>query len=199
MPREKKKDPFTFDTEYSKVGADLNCTNKSDKLQLVLATGRGKPGHAGMFQKSAYCTVVPNRCFRKLCEFKGDTVPVFSALVSDIADLPKPELWQLLTFESQQVLFDKYSVTLTLGSGCVVKKWLPDGMEEEQNELPGIELHFVTNGEEDFEPMGGSPLRTVPRVLTLTFADTAKIQSIAETHRQHAIKAYEEIQAMQPQ
>jgi len=124
-----------------------------------------------MFQKSDYCSVVPNRCFRKLCEFKGQTVPVFSALVSDIADLPKQELWQTIEFDGQTVLFDQFSVTLTLGSGCVVKKWIPQGMEEARNEICGIELHFVENTEEDFVPLSACaaqplsyPLLTRPQV-----------------------------------
>ena len=106
-----------------------------------------------MFQKSDYCSVAPNRCFRKLCEFEGQTVPVYSAVVSGLADLPKPEMWQSITFDGQTVLFDKYSVALTLGSGCVVKKWVPEGMDETQNEICGIELHFVENSDEDFVPM----------------------------------------------
>ena len=97
--------------------------------------------------------MVPNRCFRKLCEFKGETVPVFSAVVSDLADLPKPELWQSMTFDNQTILFDKYSIALTLGTECVVKKWIPEGMEEVQNELCGLELHFVQNTDDDFVPL----------------------------------------------
>ena len=106
-----------------------------------------------MFQKSDYCSVAPNRCFRKLCEFEGQTVPVFSAVVSSLADLPKPDMWQSMDFDGQTVLFDKYSIALTLGSGCVVKKWVPQGMDETQTEICGIELHFVENSEDDFVPM----------------------------------------------
>lgn len=152
-PKKSKVEPFTYDTTYNRTDATLGCTKKSDSLQLVLATAKGKPGHGGMFQKSDYCSVVPNRCFRKLCEFKGETIPVFSAVVSDLADLPKPELWQSMTFDNQTILFDKYSITLTLGTECVVKKWIPEGMEEEQNELCGLELHFVENTDDDFVPL----------------------------------------------
>ena len=106
-----------------------------------------------MFQKSDYCSVAPNRCFRKLCEFEGQTVPVFSAVVSDLADLPKPEMWQSMDFDGQTVLFDKYSIALTLGTFCVVKKWVPQGMDETQTEICGIELHFAGNSEDDFVPM----------------------------------------------
>lgn len=109
-----------------------------------------------MFQKSDYCSVAPNRCFRKLCEFEGQTVPVFSAVVSDLADLPKPDMWQSMDFDGQTVLFDKYSIALTLGSGCVVKKWVPQGMDETQTEICGIELHFVESSEDDFVPMSAS-------------------------------------------
>ena len=196
MPPKKKTEPFSYDTTYTKAETPLTCTKKSDSLQLVLATAKGKPGHGGMFQKSDYCSVAPNRCFRKLCEFEGQTVPVFSAVVSDLADLPKPELWQSMDFDGQTVLFDKYSIALTLGSGCVVKKWVPEGMDETQPEICGIELHFVENADDDFVPMSVY-FSNCPSGVSLTrLVGAERIAEIAERHRQHAIKAHDEIQGM---
>ena len=109
---------------------------------------------------------------------------------------PKQELWQTIEFDGQTVLFDKYSVALTLGSGCVVKKWIPQGMEEVQNEICGIELHFVENTEEDFVPLSTCAQPLSYSLLT-RFAGAERIAEIAERHRQHAIKAHSEIEAMQ--
>lgn len=102
--------------------------------------------------------IVANRCFRKQVDTADNKrLPVFSALVSHIADLPKQEYWLPMQFDGQTVLFDKYSIPLTLGTGCVVKRWVPEGMEDTitDEEIPGIEIHFVTNSEEedDFIPM----------------------------------------------
>lgn len=156
--RHMKEESLSYETEYKKSEEPLACTNKSDAMQLVLATGSGKPGHGCCFQQSDYCMVVANRCFRKQVDTADNKrLPVFSALVSHIADLPKPEYWLPMEFDGQTVLFDKYSIRLTLGTECVVKRWVPEGMQETitAEEIPGIELHFVTSSDEkdDFVPM----------------------------------------------
>ena len=62
MPQKKKAVPFSYDTTYNKAEEPLACTNKSDSLQLVLATAKGKPGHGMCMQ----CLSSPsNRTFRR--------------------------------------------------------------------------------------------------------------------------------------
>jgi hypothetical protein len=189
---------LTFETEFQKSEEPLACTKKSDALQLILATASGKPGHGCCFQQSDYCMVVPNRCFRKQVDTADNQrLPVFSALVSHIADLPKQEYWLPMEFDGQRVLFDKFSVQLTLGTGCVVKRWVPEGMEDTitDAEIPGFELHFVTSSEEedDFIPMRAFATVLVCPYLIVCFAAAERIASIAETHRRQCIAAHNEI------
>jgi hypothetical protein len=154
----------------------LPCTNKTDALRLSLARAPGAPGQAGLFQANAYCAVVPNRMFRAQVEDEGRIINVFSAVVSSFADLRAPDAWQRITFEDEELLIDKYSVSMCLPH-VITRRWVPAGLDHSHG-FAGVELHFITppEGDGDFVPM-----------------DTDRIGELAERQRTHAIAAYEEI------
>ena len=157
----------------------LPCTNKSDALRLSLARAAGAPGQAGLFQSNKYCAVAPNRMFRAQVENEGETIDVFSAVVSSFADLSVPAAWQCITFEDRKLLIDKYSASICLPH-VISRRWVPEGLDHTHG-FAGIELHFLMPPEEegDFVPM-----------------DAARIAELAERQRDHAIAAFNEISAL---
>ena len=121
------------------ASTSLPCTHPQHAMLIVSAIARGAPGRSTVFPTEDKDVVVVNRLFRQSVKLRDATVPLFSAFVSRVSDLPE-SYWKCVDVEGKMIM-DTFSLEFCL-DGVIVDRWTPPGMSDSDG-LAGLRQTFV--------------------------------------------------------